>query len=64
MRIICHLAYFHKCNTTLMLSLLSYLACGVGPMQYSCRQQNLTFVRLKFHQSMQFHSTEWQNPSS
>lgn len=47
MCIIRQLAYFHKCDITLMLTLLSYLACGVGPMQYSCEQQNLTFVRLK-----------------
>lgn len=52
MCIICHLAYFHKRDVTLMLTLLSYLAHGVGPMQYSCGHQDLTFVRLKLHQSV------------
>lgn len=45
-----------------MLTLLSYLARGVGQMQYSCGHRDLTFVRLKLHQSMHFHSAECKIP--
>lgn len=63
--IIHQVAYFHKCNIILMLlTSLSYLACGVGPRWCYCGQYDLTFLRLKFHQSERFHSTHWKNPKS